>query len=78
MDLQGAVYNALMLRTSPFDLSTLILAGLALTFGLVAYWKDPGLPWIGARNGLSMLWFVLPSLAFPGIAAWLVKLYYHE
>lgn len=51
-----------MLRTSPFDLSTLILAGLALTFGLVAHWKDPGLPWIGARNGLSMLWFVLPRL----------------
>ena len=50
-----------MSRTSPFDLSTLILAGLALTFGLVAYWKDPGLPWIGARNGL-------PSLAFPVIA----------
>jgi hypothetical protein len=67
-----------MLRTSPFDLSTLILAGLALTFGLVAYWKDEGLPWIGARNGLSMLWFVLPSLAFPIIAGWLVKLYYHE
>jgi hypothetical protein len=78
LDLQGAVYNAPMLRTSPFDLSTLILAGLALTFGLVAYLKDPGLPWIGARNGLSLLWFVLPSLAFPFIAGWLVKLYYHE
>jgi hypothetical protein len=49
-----------MLRTSPFGLSTLI--GLALTFGLVAYWKDPGLPWIGARNGL-------PSLAFPASPA---------
>ena len=61
MDLQGAVYNAPMLRTSPFDRSTLILAGLALTFGLVTYWKDPGLPWIGARNGLL-------SLAFPVIA----------
>jgi hypothetical protein len=60
-----------MLRTSPFDRSTLILAGLALTFGLVACWKDPGLPWIGARNGLS-------SLAFPVIAGWLVKLYSHE
>ena len=46
-----------MLRTLPFDLSTLILAGLALTFGLVAYWTDPGLPWIGARNGLSSLAF---------------------
>ena len=71
MDLQGAVYNARMLRTSPFDLSTLILAGLALTFGLVAYWKDPGLPRISARNGLL-------SFAFPVIAGWLVKLYSHE
>jgi hypothetical protein len=67
-----------MPRTSPFDLSTLILAGLALTVGLVAYRKDPGLPRIGARNGLSMLWFVLPSLAFPVIAGGLVKLYAHE
>ena len=71
MDLQGAVYNAPMLRTSPFDRSTLILAGLALSFGLVTYWKDPGLPWIGARNGL-------PSLAFPVIAGRLVKLDSHE
>jgi hypothetical protein len=72
-----------MLRTSPFDLCTLILAGLALTFGLVAYRKDPGLPWIGARSGPLMGWRfvairVLPSLAFPVIAGWLVKLYYHE
>ena len=51
-----------MLRASPFDLSTLILAELALTFGLVA----------------SMLWFVLPSLAFPVIAGGLVNLYSHE
>ena len=33
---------------------------------------------IGARNGLSMLWFVLPSLRCPVIAGWLVKLYSHE
>ena len=32
-----------MPRTSPFDLSTLILAGLAVTFGLVAYGTDPRL-----------------------------------
>jgi uncharacterized membrane protein YraQ (UPF0718 family) len=51
-----------MPRTSPFDLSTFVLAGLALLFALVAYWKDPGLPWIGARTGLSMLWFVVPRL----------------
>jgi hypothetical protein len=72
-----------MLRTSPFDLSTLILAGLTLTFGLVASWKDPGLPWIGARSGPLTGWRfvatrVLPSLAFPVIAGWPVKRYYHE
>ena len=33
-----------MPRTPPFDLSTLIPAGLALTYGLVASWKDSGLP----------------------------------
>jgi hypothetical protein len=33
-----------MPRTPPFDLSTLILAGLALTLGLVASRKDPGFP----------------------------------
>jgi hypothetical protein len=33
-----------MLRTAPFDLSALVLA---------ASWKDPGLPRIGARTGLS-------------------------
>ena len=72
-----------MRRTSRFDLSTLIFAGLALTFGLVACWKDPGLPRIGARNGLRMGWRfiamrVLPSLAFPVIAGGRVKLYSHE
>jgi uncharacterized membrane protein YraQ (UPF0718 family) len=51
-----------MPRTPPFDLSTLILISLAILFALVAYWKDPGLPWIGARTGLSLLWFVLPRL----------------
>ncbi len=51
-----------MPRTPPFDLSTLILVSLALLFAVVAYWKDPGLPWVGARTGLSLLWFVLPRL----------------
>src|SRR5437899_7933977 len=44
------------------DPSTLVLAGLALVFAVVAYFKDPSLPLIGARNGLSMLGFVLPRL----------------
>jgi uncharacterized membrane protein YraQ (UPF0718 family) len=51
-----------MPRTPPFDLSTLVLVSLALFFAGVAYWKDPGLPWVGARTGLSLLWFVLPRL----------------
>jgi uncharacterized membrane protein YraQ (UPF0718 family) len=44
------------------DPSTFVLAGLALALGIVAYVKDPGLPLIGARNGLSMLAFILPRL----------------
>src|SRR3989442_12777424 len=44
------------------DPSTLVLAGLALVFAVVAYFKDPSLPLIGARNALSMLGFVLPRL----------------
>jgi uncharacterized membrane protein YraQ (UPF0718 family) len=44
------------------EITTLVLAVLAVAFGIVAYVKDPGLPWVGARNGLQMLWFVLPRL----------------
>jgi uncharacterized membrane protein YraQ (UPF0718 family) len=44
------------------DASTAILVALAALFALVAYWKDPGLPWIGVRTGASMLWFILPRL----------------
>src|SRR5256885_11679623 len=44
------------------DISTLVLAGLAVVFAVIAYVKDPSLPLIGARNGLSMLGFVLPRL----------------
>lgn len=44
------------------EISTIILAVLAVAFGLVAYLKDPGLPLIGARNGFKMLYFVLPRL----------------
>jgi len=43
-------------------MSTLVLALLAVLFAAVAYWKDPGLPWIGIRSGLSMLSFILPRL----------------
>ena len=50
-----------MLRAS-FDVSFFELAGLALVTAGLAYMKDPGLPAIGARNGLSLLWFVIPRL----------------
>ena len=44
------------------EITTIVLAVLAVAFGIVAYLKDPGLPWVGARNGLQMLWFVVPRL----------------
>ena len=50
------------MRMAPVDVSTMILVILALLFTLFAYLKDPGLPAIGARNGLSLLWFILPRL----------------
>jgi len=45
-----------------FDLPTLILVSVALVLAVVAYVKDPGLPWIGAKTGLSLLWVILPRL----------------
>jgi uncharacterized membrane protein YraQ (UPF0718 family) len=51
-----------MPRGAPFDLPTLVLSALAVAFALVAYWKDPGLPWMGVRTGFSLIWFILPRL----------------
>lgn len=51
-----------MPRGASIDVSTIILVVLALVFTVAAYLKDPGLPWIGARNGLSLIWFILPRL----------------
>ena len=51
-----------MPRAIPFDLPTIILSVLALAFAAVAYWKDPGLPWVGVKTGLSLIWFILPRL----------------
>jgi uncharacterized membrane protein YraQ (UPF0718 family) len=45
-----------------FDVSFIVLAVLALVTAGLAYLKDPGLPALGARNGLSLLWFVIPRL----------------
>jgi hypothetical protein len=44
------------------EIITIVLGVLAIAFGIVAHPKDPGLLWIGARNGRSMLWFVLPRV----------------
>jgi uncharacterized membrane protein YraQ (UPF0718 family) len=44
------------------DASSLVLIVLALALAVLAYLKDPGLPLIGARNGMAMLWFILPRL----------------
>jgi uncharacterized membrane protein YraQ (UPF0718 family) len=46
----------------PLDPSNLVLFALAAILALVAYFKDPGLPLLGAKNGLTLLWFVLPRL----------------
>jgi uncharacterized membrane protein YraQ (UPF0718 family) len=58
---------------SALDPSTLVLAGLALILAIIAYLKDPGLPLIGARNGLSLLWFILPRLVPALILAGLMQ-----
>jgi uncharacterized membrane protein YraQ (UPF0718 family) len=50
-----------MFRGFP-DLSTLVLIAAALIAAALAYLRDPGLPMMGAKNGLSLLWFILPRL----------------
>jgi uncharacterized membrane protein YraQ (UPF0718 family) len=49
------------MRLAP-DLPTLILVTLALVLAVVAYVKDPGLPWVGAKTSFSLLWVILPRL----------------
>jgi len=51
-----------MPRGVSLDLSALVLIALAVVATGVAYWKDPGLPFLGAKTGLSMVWFILPRL----------------
>lgn len=58
---------------SPLDLSTLVLVGLAVVLAGVAYVKDPSLPSVGARNGLSFLWIMLPRLIPALIVAGMVQ-----
>src|SRR3990172_8546158 len=59
---QSLSYNACMLRGLSLDLSAFVLIALAVVATAVAYWKDPGLPMLGAKSGLSMIWFILPRL----------------
>lgn len=51
-----------MPRGVPLDASSLIMISLALVFTVIAYFKDPGLPLMGVRNGVALIWFVLPRL----------------
>ena len=44
------------------DPSMLVLVGLAVVLAIVAYFKDPGLPLVGAQNGLAMLTYILPRM----------------
>ena len=57
----------------PLDPSTLALVGLAVVLAVIAYVKDPGLPAVGARNGLSFLWVMLPRLVPALIVAGLIQ-----
>ena len=61
------------MRSGFTDPSTYVLAALAVVLGVVAYLKDPGLPAIGVKNGLSLLWFVLPRLVPALILAGLMQ-----
>jgi len=51
-----------MPRGFSLDLSAVVLISLAVVATAVAYWKDPSLPLLGAKSGLSMVWFILPRL----------------
>lgn len=62
-----------MPRGGVFDVSFLVLASLALLFGVVAYFKDPSLPAVGVRNGLSLLWFIIPRLVPALILAGMIQ-----
>ena len=61
------------MRSGFTDPSTYVLAGLAVILAIVAYLKDPGLPAVGVKNGLSLLWFVLPRLIPALILAGLIQ-----
>jgi len=57
----------------PVDLSTIILFAIAVILALIAYVRDPSLPLIGARNGLSFLGTILPRMIPALLVAGLVQ-----
>jgi uncharacterized membrane protein YraQ (UPF0718 family) len=57
----------------PIDMSTMILVGVAIVLAFVAYLRDPSLPLIGARNGLSFLGTILPRMIPALLVAGLVQ-----
>ena len=65
-----------MLRGFSLDLSAFVLIALPVITAALAYGKDPSLPILGGKNGLVVR--IVPRLAFPSIAGWLVKVWYHE
>jgi uncharacterized protein len=58
---------------SPLDTSTLLLAAVAVVLAVVAYLKDPGLPLLGVKNGVSMLAFVIPRMVVALLLAGLMQ-----
>ena len=63
-----------MLRGFSLDLSAFVLIALAVISSADTYWKDPSLPVLGTKNGLSMLWFVLSRLAPAPILAGMLQM----
>jgi uncharacterized membrane protein YraQ (UPF0718 family) len=61
------------MRSGFTDPSTYVLVAVAIVLAVVAYVKDPGLPMAGVKNGLSLLWFVLPRLVPALIVAGLMQ-----
>ena len=58
---------------SPLDTSTLLLAAVAVVLAILAYLKDPGLPMVGAKNGVAMLAFVIPRMVVALLLAGLMQ-----
>ena len=61
------------MRSGFTDPSTYVLIAVAIVLAVIAYLKDPGLPLLGVKNGVSLLWFVLPRLVPALILAGLMQ-----